>query len=120
MLSSWRAARPLIIAALLLSSMVGARAWDGTISGKVTFIDGVGGSAGAPGNFDLRVALAGVPETCGMGTPNWAYINANDANYKSLMALLLMARAAANPVTLYTTKDSRGYCQIGYISLLPA
>lgn len=114
-----RAVRPSMLGVCLLIAMTGSHAWDGTISGKINEVSGVGGSGGAPGNYDLRIVLTDVTEACGPGTPNWSYVNANDANYKGLMALLLMARAAANSVTLYTTKDPRGFCQIGYVVVRP-
>jgi len=106
-----------LLAVSLLTPVLGAYAWDGVISGRVIQINGVGGSAGAPGNFDARIFLEGQPTACGPNSPSWGYINSNDANYKGLLAMLLMAQASAKVVTLYTNKDSLGNCQTGYLAV---
>lgn len=94
-------------------------AWDGVVTGKISQINGVGGSAGAPGNYDIRVYIEGQTTICaGAIDPAWAYVNSNDANYKGLLALLLMAQASGKTVTLDTNKSASGYCQIAYMSVI--
>lgn len=106
----------LAISCLVYSTIT--MAWDVAVTGTISKIDGVGGSGGAPGNFDIRVYIKEKPSFCaGAPDPSWAYINANDPNYKALLAMLLIAQTTSKTVTLYTTKDSGRYCQIGYISL---
>src|SRR5690349_25097900 len=64
----------------LLAQIHSAIAWDGMVSGKIAHLDGVGGSAGAPGNYDLRVVLENQSVMCaGASDATWAYINSNDA-----------------------------------------
>jgi hypothetical protein len=95
-----------------------AMAWDGTVSGKIAEIDGVGGAGGAPGNYDVRVHLQGQAVICpGAIDTSWGYINIDDPNYKALLALLLIAQSSGETVTLYTNKSSSGYCQIGYVNV---
>lgn len=108
----------LLCVSLLLLFPFASQAWDGTVSGTISRLDGVGGSAGAPGNYDFRVYLKGVTTSfCNSSGNNWGYINSDDANYKGLVALLTMAYATGKTVTLYTTKAASGYCQIGYVSV---
>ncbi|GLQ99124.1 hypothetical protein [Dyella mobilis] len=96
-----------------------AAAWDGTATGKISQINGVGGLGGAPGNYDIRVYLAGQSTICpGAVDPTWGYINVSDPNYKGLLAMLLTAQASGKTVTLYTNKDSTGYCQIAYMAVM--
>ncbi|HET7329841.1 hypothetical protein [Dyella sp.] len=98
---------------------VPASAWDGVTTGKISEINGVGGLGGAPGNYDVRVYLDGQSTLCsGRADSTWGYINMSDPNYKGLLAMLLMAQANGKAVTLYTTKDGAGYCQIGYIAVM--
>ena len=109
-------ARCLVGLCFSLSAMY-VMAWDGNVIGKIAQIDDVGGSAGAPGNYDFRVTLEGVPTFCTDGSP-WGYINSNDANFKGLAAMLLMAQATGKSVRIFTTKTASAYCQIGYIVVL--
>jgi hypothetical protein len=110
--------RRALTAACLISPAFAATAWDGVVNGKVARLDAVGGSGGAPGNYDMRVILDNPSAVCaGAVDSSWGYINSNDANYKGVMALLLTAYTAGKTVALYTTKSSAGYCQIGYVSI---
>ncbi|MBB5367517.1 MULTISPECIES: hypothetical protein [unclassified Janthinobacterium] len=106
-----------IFAALLMTlASLQASAWDGVTSGKITRIEGVGGAGGA-GNFDFRVYLsAGTPPcpTNNVPPPLWSYINAADANYKSIVSMLLMAQASNKTVTIYSN-NAAGYCQIAWV-----
>ena len=113
--------RILIMALGLVFAMAAtsASAWDGTTTGKITQIRGVGGLGGAPGNYDVRVYLDGQTTLCSGGADSaWGYINVGDANYKGLLAMLLMAQASGKTVTLYTNKDTASYCQIGYVAIM--
>lgn len=107
------------LGAALAAATTPASAWDGTATGKIAQIRGVGGLGGAPGNYDVRVYLDGQSMLCpGATDPSWGYINISDPNYKALLAMLLMAQASGKAVTLYTNKDATGYCQIGYIAVV--
>jgi hypothetical protein len=101
-----------LFASLLLSlTSTVIWAWDSAISGVVDKVDV------APGqNYGFRVYLKGAPAMCG-NTHNWAYLNEADSNYKTFVATLLMAKTTGSGVVIYSTKDSNGYCQIGYMTL---
>lgn len=95
-----------------------AYSWDGIIGGRVNRIDFTVGPGGGAGNYDMRVYLVGTPTIC-TGGSNWAYINNTyDANYSTVAAALMMAKAAGTNVVLYTFKDSANYCHIGYVTIL--
>lgn len=49
------------------------------------------------------------------GGPTWSYLNDTDSNYKTFVAVMLLAKAQGNPITVFTTLEA-GYCHIGYIS----
>lgn len=85
-----------------------------SVSGQVGMLEIVGGGAGAPGNYDLRVFLQGYPVQC--NGQNWSYVNVTDANYKGLLAGLLSAKATSSPVVLYINQDSGGFCQLMYMT----
>ena len=93
-----------------------AFAWDGTASGKISLIETVGGGAGAPGNYDTRVYLTGTATMCG-SVHAWAYVNANDGNYKGILANILTAKAMGLNVILYTTREATGYCRLGFMAI---
>jgi hypothetical protein len=105
-----RRSMALLIALLVLSP--GARAWDGAVSGTIFQLDGT-----SSGNYAFRVYLTGGPSLCGPGSPSWAYLNDAEGNYKVNVALLLLTKARGATVTLYSTKDASGYCQIGYLTM---
>ena len=96
---------------LMLST---AFAWDGAVYGSIVTIDEV---ANGPGNFDTRIYLAGGPVMCSGSTLTWAYLNVSDPNYSAVVASLMMAKVARSQVTVYTNRDSGGYCHIGYLSI---
>jgi hypothetical protein len=57
------------------------------------------------------------------GVQNFAYlvgpdskVAAADSNYQAYVAVILLAKAQGLTVTFYTTKDSNGYCHLGYIT----
>jgi len=105
------AANPLLsaVAVILIAATPSTHAWDGTVSGKIAAINGVGSASGAPGNYDIRVYIEGQPTICAGATdPGWGYINTSDANYKGLLAMLLMAQVSGKTVTLYTLKGPAG------------
>ena len=84
-----------------------ASAWDGTQTIVPEYIDVTDG-----GNYGFRVWGL----SCG-GTTNYAYLNSTDSNYSTYVATILMSRAQGLSVTFYTTKDTNGFCHIGYIGL---
>lgn len=88
-----------------------AFAWDGVISGTVDNYQVVIGQAG---NFDFRVTLTGSPVLCTGGT-NWAYALEGEANYKALVAAVMVAKAQGTSLTLYTTRDAYNSCHIGHV-----
>jgi hypothetical protein len=94
-------------AALLLA--LPAFAWDGVVSAKLVNTDVAPG-----GNYGFRIILAGSPIMC-TGGPNWAYLNDTDSNYKTFVAVLLMAKAQNTNITVFSTLEG-GYCHIGYVS----
>jgi hypothetical protein len=87
-----------------------AMAWDGAVTGSIYRVD----VSDSP-YFTLRVELRGFPTLCTNGTP-WAYVHRSSETFSAFVAALLAAKAAGDSVTLYTTRDSSGYCQLGYIS----
>ena len=101
--------------ALLLASIALAPcafAWDGVTTGNVLQID----AATFPSFGQLRVYLSGA--LCGTGSANWAYVNTTDVNYSLYAATILSAQAQGLQIIVYANKDSNGYCQMGYLSLL--
>lgn len=103
--------------------MVSASAWDGdAVPWKISSLDIVGGTAGAPGNFTLRVRLKGVSAICATASDKgWGFVNGTDANYKGILAMLMMAQATGKTVYLYSNKKVIGensYCEIGYVTVL--
>lgn len=110
--------KTLLVASSALLSLAPAYAWDGVVGGRVTQFETVGSAGSAPGNYDFRVHLdAQVPICPGAIDTTWGYVNVSDANYKGIMASILMAYALGKTVTLFTTKSAGGYCQIGYLSV---
>lgn len=81
-------------------------AWDGTQTIVPQQIDVTDG-----GNLGFRVW----GPSCG-GAANFAYLNFTDSNYSTYIAVILMAKSQGLQVTFYTTKDSSGFCHIGYIN----
>lgn len=96
-----------IFSASLLASPA-ALAWDGVQVGSITRIDVTAGN-----NFGIRIMLGGVASMCSGGA-SWAYLNESDSNYKTYVAMLMLAKAQASKVTIFTTLES-GYCHAGYI-----
>jgi hypothetical protein len=101
-----------LAAGLVLTSVSpsAAQNWDGVVSGKIVRIDVTAGS-----NFGFRIYLNNSSTTCGTGGVNWAYLLTSDDNYEAYVAVLNSAWLASKNVTLYTTKDSYGYCKLGYL-----
>ena len=93
---------------------LGAKAWDGKTSGTIQSIDVTAGE-----NFGFRLVLKNSPTLCG-NSNTWAYINESDSNSKTLISVLLAAKLAEKPVTIFTfreTASGKGYCHILYITL---
>lgn len=104
-----------ILFVTLFSMSFSVYAWDGNIKGVVKSIDVADNN-----NYDFRVTLqdsSGVSKKSCSQTVTWSYINESDSNYSTYVSLLLAAKMAKNDVTIFTTKDSKGYCKIGYVVL---
>lgn len=97
---------------ITISSMYSpvALAWDGAVAGKIVGVEVASGQ-----NFGFRVSLGGVSSMCA-GGPSWAYLNEADSNYKTFVAVLLLAKVQDSNLTIYTTRVG-SYCQIGYITV---
>jgi hypothetical protein len=93
---------------LLLIVGAAAHAWDGTSTGTISAIEVTNGT-----NQGFRIYLTGVTAMCSGGTM-WAYLNDDDSNYKTYAAALMMAKAQASTVTIFTTLVS------GYYMMTPA
>ena len=92
-------------------------------SGRIVRMDAVAAAGGAPAGFDTRVYLDGISDLCpGATESTWAYINANDANYKGVLATLLLAYATGKAVVIYSNpiQVSQGgvFCQIKWINVV--
>jgi hypothetical protein len=84
------------------------------VSGQIGSTETVGTTGGAPGNYDFRIWLASGAVIC--NGQNWAYVNVSDANYATIVASTMTARATGITVTLAVTQDAAGYCQLSYIA----
>lgn len=63
--------------------------------------------------YSFRVTIAGVSVMC-PGGPAWAFINVNDANYKSHVSNLLLGRALGASVSVWSTLYGSG-CAISNV-----
>jgi hypothetical protein len=100
-----------LLTALVLSTSV--YSWDGVNTNTILKVD----VALDGNNYGFRVYLSGAPKLCGNGN-DWAYVNIDDSNYNTVVASLMSAHMAGRRVTLYTNRNSSGYCQIGYMNVL--
>jgi len=104
---------PLAMAAGCVASPASAQtAWDGVVTGRVSQIDATDGN-----NLGFRVYLDGAP-ACGTGTPGWAYLNQSFDNYQVVAALVMTAWTTNRRVTLFSIRDTNGWCRIGYVQAL--
>jgi hypothetical protein len=101
------------IALILTLCCSTSNAWDGAATGPIAQLDVVTGPGGAPGNYDVRVYLTGYPIMCSGGA-EWAYLNSTDANYNTLSAALMMAKATGSNVRVFSLFQY-GQCRIGYV-----
>ncbi len=90
---------------------IGALAWDGAIQGRISKVE-----VAEATNYALRVHVVGDPPMCGAQTPDWAYLNEADSNYRVYVAVILAAKQAGDTVMIYTNRDSSGYCKVGYLA----
>ena len=88
-----------------------AYAWDGAVTDRISAIEVTEGT-----NYGLRIFLANGAAQC-TGGPVWSYLNETDSNYKTFTAALIAAKMSGSTVTLYTTRNTSGYCHIGYITV---
>ena len=91
------------------------------ITGTITEIDTTSSLGGAPGNGDLRVFLGGTTFCPGTSDGSWGFVNANDANYKGVLATVLFAYGTGKQVTVYTRPGpivgAGTYCQITWVQV---
>ncbi|MEO7496585.1 MAG: hypothetical protein ABIT83_11445 [Massilia sp.] len=102
--------KDLLLGILLIVSAPIASAWDGVQTGKLIRVDVTAGD-----NFGLRIFLADVGTMCS-GGPSWAFLNDTDSNYKTYLAILMLAKMQGNSVTVFSTQEN-GFCRLGYISV---
>jgi hypothetical protein len=102
----------LLIAALAFAD--NSFSFDAATTGNIYRIEVTDGN-----NYGLRVALKNLPKLCG-NDHNWAYLNDTDSNYKTYVSILLAAKMADKPVTIFASKETvsgNAYCHIGSIRL---
>ena len=99
-----------IVAAIGLCFPGPTAAWDGSVTGKIVQVD-----VTDAGSLGFRVYVGSVGAHCA-GGPGWAYLNEGDSNYKTYVAVLMMAKAQNSSVTIYSN-NAGGYCHIGYIQI---
>jgi hypothetical protein len=81
------------------------------VSGVVSSIALISNLEGAPGNYDLRVALAsGAISGCNAG---FLYVNLSDANYNAIAAYMINAKNTGATIIFTYFVDSNGFCHIG-------
>ncbi|MFL0811434.1 MAG: hypothetical protein K6L76_13530 [Agarilytica sp.] len=99
----------------LLSFQAYGSSWDGTVTGEIRKLDVVVNDGN---NAGFRIELVNNPALCG-NEQTWAYINKSDENYQVAVSVLLAAKMAKNPVSLYTKKNTswNDYCHVGYVVL---
>jgi hypothetical protein len=102
-----------LLAALCAVAVTGPAHAGGSVTGTVSLIETLGSGSGAPGGLDFRVHFAGDPVFCGGYT--WAYVNVTDANYNTIVANVLTARATGAAITVIWIAGSTGYCQISSV-----
>ena len=94
---------------------------DESATGTISGVDAVGSASGAPNNADIRVYLTGAPKLCtGATDTSWAWFNVTDANYRGLLATVMLAYATGKTITLNTRATSLAggvYCQITWVNL---
>lgn len=88
-----------------------AAAWGGITTGKIAQVHVTNA-----GNLPFRVYLEGSPVLCTGGLAE-GYLDDTDANYKTYVATLLMAKATGASVTLYADVGQHSRCRIGYLVL---
>lgn len=88
-----------------------AAAWGGVTTGKISQLH-----VTAAGNLPFRVYLDGNPVLCAGGLAE-GYLDDTDANYKTYVATLLMAKVTGANVTLYADVGQYSRCRTGYLVL---
>ena len=86
-----------------------ATAWGGVTTGKVSQVH-----VANAGNLPFRVYLEGNPVLCTGGMAE-GYLDDTDANYKTYVATLLMAKATGASVILHADVGLYSRCRIGYV-----
>lgn len=98
------------ILALALAALSTFAHADTAVSGTVRELSAVSGAGHAPGNQDIRVVLNNVSSMCPATTDSsWAYINADDPNFKGIVTMLSLGLATGKPVTIYSNPATTPY-----------
>ena len=71
---------------------------------QVALVLALGAANGTQGQGNFRVYFPGQPVICN-GTP-WAYVNASDYNYQTIVSNILTARSNGLPITIYWVETS--------------
>lgn len=108
-----RRGAPFLIALLALGWVGEVSAQTGFSSGQVGTVYVIASAGGAPGLYDFRVFLAGNPVICNGNA--FAYVNTSDANYSTIVANVLSARALGATLNIAWTQQSNTYCLIDFI-----
>lgn len=97
---------------------------DTAATGTIRGLDEVGLGAGASSNADTRVYLNGVTTFCSAtADASFAFIDANDANYRGVVAALLFAYGMGKSVAIYAGPSSldgsaaTGFCRITWVRI---
>lgn len=88
---------------------VPAFAWGGVTTGKISQAH-----VANAGNLPFRVYLEGAPVLCTGGMAEGC-LDDTDANYKTYVATLLMAKATGASVILHADVGQHSRCRIGYV-----
>ena len=86
-----------------------AAAWGGVTTGQISQVH-----VANAGNLPFRVYLEGNPVLCAGGMAE-GYLDDTDANYKTYVATLLMAKATGVTVILHADIGAHSRCRIGYV-----
>ena len=117
--SRWMSVLALACGAFAMSGSAHANT---EVTATVQAFETVSGYAAAPGNGDLRVWLNGVPALCpGATDGTWGFVNANDPNFKGIMATVALAYSMGKSVLIGSQLQPIGtgsYCGINYIRIM--
>ncbi|MBU2713872.1 hypothetical protein [Zooshikella harenae] len=102
-----------VLVGLFSTNVLSDDPWDGVVKGQIEQID-----VTSTDDMTFRVLLKGVPSMC-KNDHRFAYLKKVDNSpvYDTYVSALLAAKFSKAEVTIYSTKDERGYCRIGYVAI---